>query len=931
MVERRPYPRRRVIPVKRVGFLLVLSLIPFPSVAADPDFVTIRLAFVPLRSSTSIFDMASLRVFDEFFRRHPTYRYERVTGISLPEGLSEAQSMMAFAGETGPDVFDISIRQVQNYIRLGLVHPLDDLIAQHIATHPEWEMPTRDISEDHWSAARGEDGKLYAMLSDYWILTMWYRRDLFEEAGIIPPRPPQDWEEYFRFAQRLTFPDKKVKGAKFHAGQYGTGIRTGYEAGFIFTNFVYQAGGDMTLQERTCPDDGTVNEFKKEDRVCVCSTCGRSLADQPRRWKLAYGREPGQQALRFYKRLRWTEWTRCPACDTPNDLPVVECPDCKEPNPIRRPANTISCRVCRRTLPVPPEKWEFHCSECRRDLRDAPVYTGVVRTGEKPPDLFMRGEIAMMLDHVRPEIIDTIISQGGLRPDQIGFGPPPRAPVEGGVQRALSGGRAWCLNARAARDPRILEAAWQFLLFQCSEEAQRLSTDVFVKNGYPHLVRPQLLQKFGYEEEYEDYEPSFREAIENAPKYGRVQPHDLHYQHVEGTELAVPVDTIVFEGGQYRNPAEVIKTSMNQTNEKLYRIVPEEVVRRRNFWGTVIFLVVAPLVVAGFIYVLRAQPATTTGTLQSKASQVVGAGAGRRRNILIAWTVISPALITVAMWQYLPLFRGTVMAFFDYKIYGGGKFIGLQNFIEVMTSPDFWNAVRATILFVGTTLGLGFVVPIFLALLLSEVPRGKMAYRTIFYLPAVTTGLVVMFLWKMLYAPTPSGFLNRLVMPILHALHIVGPDVKYIDWLHTPGLAMVCVVLPGIWAGAGPGCLIYLAALKTVPEDLYESIAIDGGGMIHKIRHVMYPAIRPLILINFIGAFIGAFHAMQSVFVMTGGGPANSTMVLGIHIWAHAFLYLRFGYATAMAWVLGSALIGFTVVQLRILKRVEFRAAHQIG
>jgi multiple sugar transport system permease protein len=105
---------------------------------------------------------------------------------------------------------------------------------------------------------------------------------------------------------------------------------------------------------------------------------------------------------------------------------------------------------------------------------------------------------------------------------------------------------------------------------------------------------------------------------------------------------------------------------------------------------------------------------------------------------------------------------------------------------------------------------------------------------------------------------------------------------------------------------------------------------VDGGNFWHKIWYIMFPSLKPLIMINFIGAFIGSFHAMQNVFVMTGGGPANSTMVLGIHIWTNAFLYLRFGYATAMAWVLGSVLIGFTILQLRILKRVEFRAAHAV-
>jgi len=909
--------------------VVVAGLLVHPALADEDRTVALRLADVPLRSSTDMISMAVLAVFDEFFKRHPDCRYEPVTGIILPKGLDEAQSMMAFAAERGPDVFEISMRQVQNYIRLGLVRPLDELIAEYKRAHPGWEVPRLGLTDDHWEAARGPDDRLYAMLSDYWILTMWYRRDLFEQAGIIPPRPPADWNEYFEFAQRLTFPHRTVKGAKFQAGQYGTAIRTTYEAGFVFTNFVWQAGGNVTMQERVCPDDGTVNEFTKEERSCPCRTCGRSLADQPRSWKVTYGREPGQRAMRFYKNLRWTEWTRCPACNAPNNLPVATCSHCQEPNPIHEPATSLTCRVCGRDVPVDPESHRFRCGECGRDLRDAPVYTGVVRVGGDPVEMFYRGEIAMMLDHVRPDLIDLVITKGGLRPGQIGFGPPPQAP-DRGVRRALTGGRAWCLNAQAARDPRILEAAWQYLVFQCSEEAQRIRTDVYVKNGYAHMVRPQLLKKFGYDEEYEDYEPGFREALEMAPKYGRVQPHDLHYQHVEGPELAVPIDTLVFGGGQYKDPAETIIASMNRVNEKFYRIVPPEVERRRRFWGSVIFCLAVPLVIGAFIYTLRARPEAQTGTLQSKAAQVVGAGAGRRRNVVIAWCVMAPALITVVLWQYFPLLRGTVMAFYDYKIYGGGEFLGLGNFIEVMTSGDFWNSVRATVLYVGITLGIGFVAPIFLALLLSEVPRGKMLYRTLFYLPAVTTGIIIMFLWKMFYAPTPGGLLNRIAMPALHFLGVVGEDVSYIDWLHTPGLAMLCVVIPGVWAGAGPASLIYLAALKTVPEDLYESIAIDGGTFLHKIRHVMFPAIKALIMINFIGVFIGSFHAMQNVFVMTGGGPANSTMVLGIHIWANAFLYLRFGYATAMAWVLGSVLIGFTVMQLRILKRVEFKTAHQV-
>jgi len=138
---------------------------------------------------------------------------------------------------------------------------------------------------------------------------------------------------------------------------------------------------------------------------------------------------------------------------------------------------------------------------------------------------------------------------------------------------------------------------------------------------------------------------------------------------------------------------------------------------------------------------------------------------------------------------------------------------------------------------------------------------------------------------------------------------------------------MLCIILPGVWAGAGPGSIIYIAALKSVPNEIYEAADVDGAGTIRKVFHITLPYLKALIIINFVGAFIGAFHAMQGIFVMTGGGPENSTYTIGLDIYYNAFVYLRFGYATALAWVLGSMLIGFTMYQLRILKHVKFEAA----
>jgi multiple sugar transport system permease protein len=135
-------------------------------------------------------------------------------------------------------------------------------------------------------------------------------------------------------------------------------------------------------------------------------------------------------------------------------------------------------------------------------------------------------------------------------------------------------------------------------------------------------------------------------------------------------------------------------------------------------------------------------------------------------------------------------------------------------------------------------------------------------------------------------------------------------------WLLDEKIAMPACVLPMVWAGMGPGCLIYLAALKGIPDDYYEAADIDGASFIDKIMFVVFPTLKALLIINFVGAFIGAWYG------------AN-TEVADLHIWYKAFTYLKFGPATAMAWTLGFMLIGFTVHQLRILSRVEFRTVEE--
>jgi len=194
----------------------------------------------------------------------------------------------------------------------------------------------------------------------------------------------------------------------------------------------------------------------------------------------------------------------------------------------------------------------------------------------------------------------------------------------------------------------------------------------------------------------------------------------------------------------------------------------------------------------------------------------------------------------------------------------------------------------------------------------------------------MTSGIVIALLWRQFYDKSDVGLLNQLIQPFVWAINnwfIRTPESFWpmtYDWLGSPKLAMFSVVLPAVWAGAGPGSILYLAALKNIPDERYEAADLDGANWVQKIRCITLPGLKPLILINLLGVFIGGFKAMENIFVLTMGGPLNSTQTIGLEVWMNAFMFLKFGYATAAAWVMGAILIGFTVLQIKNLLNMKF-------
>ncbi|HOJ32020.1 MAG TPA: extracellular solute-binding protein [Candidatus Hydrogenedentes bacterium] len=551
------------------------------------------------------------------------------------------------------------------------------------------------------------------------------------------------------------------------------------------------------------------------------------------------------------------------------------------------------------------------------------TYRGVAY---RDADLYFKwstGRIGMMFNYLEGRILAQI------NPEDTGIAPVPKGPA-GALGSELNCPMMGI--AATTTDPDVLQKAWEFLWFFDSKEAHEIMLRVFIDMGYGRFANPVWLEEFGYTDYLRQIPESWRKAYQTAMEHGKPEPYGKNCDLVY-IEMSRPLNQIAegdFSGltdEQRRTHIKgILQAAAKSTNEKMLGILPPEVERFRKR----VALGVAVIICAVFFFVFYRVYQDFTPEWARSA----GWSFFKYRK---AYLLILPAAALVFLWQYVPLAQGSVIAFQDYKIVRETRFVGLGNFAQVLFDPLFWKYLWNSTYYMLLSIGLCFWPPIFLAILLQEVPRGKILFRVLFYLPAVTTGLVIAFLWKNFFDPSDAGFMNQVIdlwdsfvkgtathVPLMgwFAKLALGPQ----RWLQDPKLAMICVMLPQLWAGIGPGCIVYLAALKSIPDDFYEAAEIDGAGFRAKIRHIVIPYLKPLVIINFIGAFIAAFRSANFIFIMTAGGPGDATHVLGYEIWIRSFLYLKFGIGAAMAWILGSLLIGFTSYQLRIMSRLQFKA-----
>lgn len=527
-------------------------------------------------------------------------------------------------------------------------------------------------------------------------------------------------------------------------------------------------------------------------------------------------------------------------------------------------------------------------------------------------------KVSMWFDYTGDVVTNMTITD--VPPQVLGLAALPRGPVK--ASHEINAGM-WAINANI-KDPKKLEACWRFIKFFAGEDAARINTERFVALGMGNLVNPRWLKKFGYEDIIVEVDPSYVKANAELFASGHPEPYGRNTQQVY-TVLDEALDKARLEPN--RPAIDILRETEAGMNQKLLGFTPPDVLAMQRGWATGIFsaLVLGLVGYIGFlVHRRRTQPKEETVAVPVHL---------RQRAIRFVGLCLVPAGVTLLTWAYWPLLNGLLIAFQDYRIMRGATWVGFDNFIAVFTQPIFWKALANSFIFVGLSLLIGFFIPIFLALMLNEIPKAKTFFRTVYYLPAMTSGIVIAFLWRQFYDKAETGLLNSLIAPfvqMVNTLFVHDPASKWpmaYDWLGDPQLAMFAVVLPGIWAGAGPGSILYLAALKNIPDERYEAADIDGASWWQKILRITMPGLKPLILINLLGVFVGGFKAMEGIFVLTQGGPLYSTHTIGLEIWMNAFMFLKFGYATAAAWVMGAILIGFTLIQIRSLLKMRFSTA----
>ncbi len=283
----------------------------------------------------------------------------------------------------------------------------------------------------------------------------------------------------------------------------------------------------------------------------------------------------------------------------------------------------------------------------------------------------------------------------------------------------------------------------------------------------------------------------------------------------------------------------------------------------------------------------------------------------RRRRSLVPYLWIAPAVLLYFLFKLAPMIGGIYLALLKWDGIEQPAFIGLRNFERIFSDEVIGLALWHNVLYAVGTVTAKLVVSLVLALLLNQALRGRTFYRTALFLPVIMSFVVVGILWSWLYN-TQFGLINSL-------LNTIGLGALAHDWLGDPNSALWALMVVDTWKWYGFHMVIFLAGLQTIPNELYEAAHIDGASRWQRFAHITFPLLQPVTLVNFTLALMGAFNVFDIPYIMTEGGPANSTIVMALHIYIRGFKFYQFGYAAALSYVLLTLITIIAAIQMKMM------------
>ena len=272
---------------------------------------------------------------------------------------------------------------------------------------------------------------------------------------------------------------------------------------------------------------------------------------------------------------------------------------------------------------------------------------------------------------------------------------------------------------------------------------------------------------------------------------------------------------------------------------------------------------------------------------------------------------LSPWLVSFAVFWAFPLIFSLVLSFLHFNPLRPDTthVVWLSNFVKALQDPLFWKSLKNTLLFVAGTVPVTTLVAFFLAVAINQRIPFRTLYRSGFFIPSIVSVVVISIIFKQLYSP--FGLVNKLA-------ELLGSEPR--SWLGEPRTALLCIMAMDVWASFGYYTILFLAGLQAIPSEVYEAARIDGSGFWGTLRFVTIPMVRPITLFIVVINTIRSFQVFIEIFVMTRGGPLNSTLTSVFYLYDRAFYRFEMGYASALAYLLFVVILCFSLVQMKYLK-----------